>query len=409
MGVDRLVLTTASFRWVGEWNRGCILQSKSGSLLSESGKRGVLVISAQFEHQEGKVSMKRMLVVSMTLNLLVVAAVLLLKVPNALAEGEGGAASCPALENGNVNGDAGVDLSDAVSLLSYLFLGGIEPVPRYVADYDCHVPVQAELAACQVQASVCVADLGTCQTERSSCISDLGVCQTEKDRALADLAACRMERDTAVSERDTALSERDAARAERDALLSNLGVCQADRDNCLTSLAICQSELARCVQPPATGQTACYDVAGAVIECASAAYPGQDGFHRAGCPTAGRFVDNQDGTVTDTCTGLMWEKNSAPGNYLWQSALQYCDRLEVAGHTDWRLPNLRELRTLVDYGGQVPAIDPVFQAIAEVYWTSSTYNVDPTHAWTVGFQDGEGNAHEAKVDPFPVRAVRGGQ
>ena len=104
----------------------------------------------------------------------------------------------------------------------------------------------------------------------------------------------------------------------------------------------------------------------------------------------------------------MWEKNTAPGTYLWQSALQYCDRLELAGHTDWRLPNLRELRTLVDYGGQIPAIDPVFQAIAEMYWTSSTYIVDTTHAWTIGFQEGEGNVHEAKVDPFPVRAVRGG-
>jgi hypothetical protein len=102
----------------------------------------------------------------------------------------------------------------------------------------------------------------------------------------------------------------------------------------------------------------------------------------------------------------MWERVTAPGTQDWQGALQYCDRLELAGHTDWRLPNLRELRTIVEYGARVPAIDPVFQAIPEVYWTSSSYNADFTHAWTVGFQSGEGNAHEDKVDPFPVRAVR---
>jgi hypothetical protein len=148
---------------------------------------------------------------------------------------------------------------------------------------------------------------------------------------------------------------------------------------------------------------------GNVIDCASPAYPGQDGLYLAGCSPAGRFVDNLDGTVTDTCTGLMWQKNTAPGTFLWQGALGYCEGLELAGHNDWRLPNLRELRTLLDYGGGEPAIDPVFQAIAEMYWTSSTWNVDPTHAFTVGFQIDEGNNHEAKIDPFPVRAVRGGK
>ena len=57
----------------------------------------------------------------------------------------------------------------------------------------------------------------------------------------------------------------------------------------------------------------------------------------------GRFVDNGDGTVTDNCTGLMWAKNSTPTSYHWQAALQYCDALDFAGHTDWRPPNIMEL------------------------------------------------------------------
>ena len=65
---------------------------------------------------------------------------------------------------------------------------------------------------------------------------------------------------------------------------------------------------------PATGQTTCYDTEGNVINCGSAEWPGQDGFYQAGCPSAGRFVDNGDGTVTDSCTGLVWQKDTADVN-----------------------------------------------------------------------------------------------
>src|SRR6266511_2468776 len=50
---------------------------------------------------------------------------------------------------------------------------------------------------------------------------------------------------------------------------------------------------------PATGQTKCYDNQGNDIDCASVAFPGQDGLSTTGCPSGSRFVDNQDGTVTD--------------------------------------------------------------------------------------------------------------
>jgi len=307
---------------------------------------------------------KKMLVLSVVLNAALIAALCRTESP---ANAETGlATSCPVIENGNVNGDQTLDLSDAVAILGNLFLGAPPPSPQFVADSNCVTALEEELATCK-------ADLAALQAERDACVNDLSTCGAARDAALADLATC-----------------------------------QADRSTCAAALETCQADLARCVQPPVTGQTLCYDDVGGIIDCASSTYPGQDGFYRTGCPSVGRFVDNLDGTVTDTCTGLMWQKSTAPGAFLWQAALGYCEGLGLAGHNDWRLPNLRELRTLFDYGGQVPAIDPVFEALAEMYWTSTTFNADPTHAFTVGFQIDEGNTHEAKIDPFPVRAVRGG-
>ncbi|MFC1514653.1 DUF1566 domain-containing protein, partial [Candidatus Omnitrophota bacterium] len=72
----------------------------------------------------------------------------------------------------------------------------------------------------------------------------------------------------------------------------------------------------------------------------------------------GRFTDNSDGTITDNATGLMWVQSGyadadttpattyvADGSwrtYTWANALLYCERLDYASHTDWRLPNVKE-------------------------------------------------------------------
>src|SRR5262245_28533581 len=104
---------------------------------------------------------------------------------------------------------------------------------------------------------------------------------------------------------------------------------------------------------PATGHSACWGVVGdqiwVEVACDNPDFPGQDGFYQAGCRNVGRFWDNSDGTVTDTCTGLMWQKETADINrdgmigdsdgVDWQRALQYCEGLVLAGHDDWRLPN----------------------------------------------------------------------
>ncbi|MDQ1333920.1 MAG: hypothetical protein QG552_870, partial [Thermodesulfobacteriota bacterium] len=74
-----------------------------------------------------------------------------------------------------------------------------------------------------------------------------------------------------------------------------------------------------------------------------------------GGQTSNTFVDKGNGTVTDTSTGLMWQQDTArddQGNYdtmTWEEALAYCEGRTLGGHTDWRLPTIKELRSLVDY------------------------------------------------------------
>ena len=173
---------------------------------------------------------------------------------------------------------------------------------------------------------------------------------------------------------------------------------------------------------PATGQAKCYDdVAGqgwVEVPCEQARCNGQDGSHASGCPSAGRFVDNGDGTVTDSCTGLMWQKNTADvdGNGTvtegtdttsWCNAIAYCEDLVFAGHDDWRLPNLRELQSLVDYGRFSPSIDPVFGAFSSAYWSSTSDAEIPADAWFVHFSVGiVDNVFDKADGRLHVRAVR---
>ncbi len=170
---------------------------------------------------------------------------------------------------------------------------------------------------------------------------------------------------------------------------------------------------------PATGQTSCFNfVDGLWVEapCNDAPCPGQDGSLQAGCPIAGRFVDNGNGTVTDNCTGLMWQQDTADvrdpisNTLVWCDAIEYCDKLFFAGYDDWRLPNARELQSIVDYGRQEPAIDPVFAALPQYYWSSTTYLQGNNDAWGVGFNVGyvgiRPKAGDFDFSYNSVRAVR---
>jgi hypothetical protein len=87
------------------------------------------------------------------------------------------------------------------------------------------------------------------------------------------------------------------------------------------------------------------------------------------------FEDNEDGTVTDKATGLMWQKEDSGDSMNWESALAYADNLELAGYSDWRVPNAKELQSIADYSA-IPAIDQKFFKMSNPeawYWSSTTH------------------------------------
>lgn len=121
----------------------------------------------------------------------------------------------------------------------------------------------------------------------------------------------------------------------------------------------------------------------------------------------GQFKDNLDGTISDLTTGLMWTQSEAP-LMTWKEALEYCEKLSAAGQSDWRLPNIRELQSLVDDSRREPSIDKTYfpGCRLSMYWSSTTYVRAPRFAWYVRFDDGRSHAGGHKARKYSVRAVR---
>jgi hypothetical protein len=147
------------------------------------------------------------------------------------------------------------------------------------------------------------------------------------------------------------------------------------------------------VELPKTGQTTCYDAAGGVIACANT---GQDGDKLEGVAwPSPRFTDNGNGTVTDNLTGLVWLKNAnCFGTMNWTTALNGANTLASGscglsdGSTagDWRLPNRKELRSLIDYSRAnlaLPNGHPFTNAQSDWYWSSTTLAGHTDYAWYV--------------------------
>jgi len=129
---------------------------------------------------------------------------------------------------------------------------------------------------------------------------------------------------------------------------------------------------------------------------------GDDGALEKGYPKTGaRFTDNGDGTITDNATGLMWVKQpeniggiwadaGQPERMSWNDAIDNCLALDYAGHDDWRLPNARELCSIVSLGTANPSIDGTFfpNTKAYSYWTSSTVETSVSNKWRILFTFG---------------------
>jgi len=126
---------------------------------------------------------------------------------------------------------------------------------------------------------------------------------------------------------------------------------------------------------------------------------------------AERYKDNGDGTVTDNVTGLMWQKNDDGIIYEWEPAITHCESLSFATYSDWRLPNIKELRSIVDNSRYNPSIDATLFPNSNLkdYWSSTTFAGTQIDAYYVLFSfDGRVNRN-IKNYFYYVRCVRGGQ
>jgi hypothetical protein len=137
-----------------------------------------------------------------------------------------------------------------------------------------------------------------------------------------------------------------------------------------------------------------------------------------------RFADNQDGTVTDTITGLMWIKNGWRMDFFsaltWQDAMERCDNFRHAGYDDWRLPTIEEWKSVIDANKECPALvepNPFENIIVHMpYWSKSQFvygpehtcnTACPIHAYTVMLYFGKINHQNKNKRAFvlPVRSI----
>jgi hypothetical protein len=123
--------------------------------------------------------------------------------------------------------------------------------------------------------------------------------------------------------------------------------------------------------------------------------------HASAAAPPGRFTVNGDDTVTDTKTGLTWQRTVSATIYSWDDAKAHCSQ------DGGRLPTIRELESLVDYRRSNPSIDPdAFPgASGEPFWSASPRAVDTSQAWFVHFNYGDANCGSIS-NGYWVRCVR---
>ena len=144
----------------------------------------------------------------------------------------------------------------------------------------------------------------------------------------------------------------------------------------------------------ATGQILCHNAEGREIPCPGS---GQDAAF-VDLPTFARqrFLPCGEGLVTDSATGLIWPTDAGAVGFPlpWAEALVRVDTLARTGwlgRADWRLPNRRELRSLISYGAARPALPsghPFVNVFLGWYWSSTTAALAPGYAWYVHLEGG---------------------
>ena len=125
----------------------------------------------------------------------------------------------------------------------------------------------------------------------------------------------------------------------------------------------------------------------------------------------GGIFSRENEVVTDSRTNLEWQDNteSKTTKFTWMDAINYCENLDLDGNSDWRLPNINELISLVDDTIYNPAIDRTFvnTNTSSWYWSSTSHVHDSKVGWIVYFYYGNQHLY-GKNGNFYVRCVRTG-
>jgi hypothetical protein len=130
----------------------------------------------------------------------------------------------------------------------------------------------------------------------------------------------------------------------------------------------------------------------------------------SGAPNAEAYTDNGDGTVTDNVTALMWQQSvSTSTMYAQGNASSNCSTLTLAGHTDWRLPTIVELTSIMDYSVSSPGPTVNIGAFpgtpSGAFWTATMLAGSSTYAWIINTYDGSTQYDTASAIHY-VRCVR---
>lgn len=131
------------------------------------------------------------------------------------------------------------------------------------------------------------------------------------------------------------------------------------------------------------------------------------------------FVDNEDGTVTDVTTGLMWMQCSVGQTWVagrctgdaselsWQQALQFAHGYVFANYDGWRVPNIKELASITELLCVRPSINETMfpSTLSDDYWTSTPSTLDADRAWVVAFFNSSNSIKDKNLFVF-TRLVR---
>ncbi len=160
-----------------------------------------------------------------------------------------------------------------------------------------------------------------------------------------------------------------------------------------------------------TGQTTCHDADGHDITCDGS---GQDGELQLGVAWPEPRFETEENTVIDLLTGLIWSRNANLAEFPlnWQESLDHISKMNrdhLLGYDDWRLPNRRELRSLICHQTKRPALPgyhPFKNVFLNWYWSSTTAAINPSHAWYINM-DGGRMFYGGKDQSFMLWPVRG--